>query len=330
MQDFREKLDEYRIQINEELHNLLSENDTPKVLYKPMAYAVNLGGKRLRPILCKLFCKIFSDKTQKVKPSLNPALAIELLHNFTLVHDDIMDNDSLRRGEETVHEKWDIATGVLAGDGIIGVAYRTLLLDRYERSAEIINIFTDGVIEVCEGQGFDKEFETREVVTEEEYINMIYKKTAALLQVSSKIGACCANASDELISLAGEFGKELGIAFQIQDDYLDISSTEEILGKNYGSDIIEGKKTYLYIKAVSMLKGEVKNRFLEIINNKNCSEEDILEVKKIYEDNGIMSDTKKEIERRIDIAKNLLKSISDRYETGDLENFARVMLDRKY
>ena len=330
MQDFKNKLDEYRLQINSELETLLKKNSSPEVLYKPMAYAVNLGGKRLRPILCRLFCETFSDNKLEIQPSLNPALAIELLHNFTLVHDDIMDNDSLRRGEETVHEKWDIATGVLAGDGIIGIAYRTLLLDRFERSTEIIDIFTNGVIEVCEGQGFDKEFETREDVSEEEYINMIYKKTAALLQVPSKIGACCANARDELITLAGEFGKELGIAFQIQDDLLDISSSEEVLGKSYGSDIIEGKKTYLYIKAISKLKGNTRERFLEIINNDNCTKKDILEVKKIYEDNGIMDETKKEIERRVNIAKNLLNSISEEYDVSDLENFARVMLDRKF
>jgi len=330
MIDFKNKLEKYRVHINKELHNLLVENSSPRILYKPMAYAVNLGGKRLRPILCKLFCEMLSDEKSIIEPSLNPALAIELLHNFTLVHDDIMDNDSLRRGEETVHEKWDIATGVLAGDGIIGIAYRTLLLDKYKRSSEIINIFTDGVIEVCEGQGFDKEFETRENVTEEEYINMIYKKTAALLQVSSKIGACCANASDDIITLAGEFGKELGIAFQIQDDYLDISSTEEVLGKNYGSDIIEGKKTYLYIKAISILEGDVKVRFLELINKKNCSKDNILEVKKIYEDNGIMTETKKEIEKRISNAMSLLQSISNKYDVTDLDNFAKVMLERKF
>ncbi len=330
MQNFKDKLEEYRVRINDELQNLLSDKNSPKVLYTPMAYAVNLGGKRLRPILCELFCKTFSNKDIKKKSSLNPALAIELLHNFTLVHDDIMDSDSLRRGEKTVHEKWDTATGVLAGDGIIGIAYRTLLLDHYERSSEIINIFTDGVIEVCEGQGFDKEFETRENVTENEYINMIYKKTAALLQVSSKIGACCANASDELISLAGEFGKELGIAFQIQDDYLDINSTEEVLGKNYGSDVIEGKKTYLYIKALSILQGEVRDRFLEIIKKDNTTKNDVLEVKKIYIDYGIMDETRKEIEKRIDKAKNLLNLISKEYDTSDLDNFAKVMLNRKY
>ena len=329
MEEFKNKLEKYRIQINDELLNLLSDIHSPEVLYKPMAYAVNLGGKRLRPILCKFFCEIFSKQELGIKSS-NPALAIELLHNFTLVHDDIMDNDSLRRGEETVHEKWDIATGVLAGDGIIGIAYRTLLLDKYEKSSEIINIFTDGVIEVCEGQGFDKEFETRETVTEDEYINMIFKKTAALLQVSSKIGACCANADNDMITLAGEFGKELGIAFQIQDDYLDISSTEEVLGKNYGSDVIEGKKTYLYIKAISILKGNIKTRFLNLINKKNCSKKDILEVKKIYEDNGIMHETKKEIEKRINNAMSLLQSISNKYNISDLDNFAKVMLERKF
>ena len=295
-----------------------------------MAYAVNLGGKRLRPILCKLFCEMLSDQESIVEPSLNPALAIELLHNFTLVHDDIMDNAKKRRGRITLHIKYDLSTAILAGDSLIAVAYKNLIKDCKNNTVPIINTFNESVIEVCEGQGFDKEFETRESVTEEEYINMIYKKTAALLQVSSKIGACCANANDEMISLAGEFGKELGIAFQIQDDYLDISSTEEVLGKNYGSDIIEGKKTYLYIKAISILKGDVKARFLDLINKKNCSKDDILEVKKIYEDNGIMTETKKEIEKRISTAMNLLQSISDKYDITDLDNFAKVMLERKF
>ncbi|MBN2789570.1 MAG: polyprenyl synthetase family protein [Candidatus Delongbacteria bacterium] len=324
--DFQDKLNAYRDEINRSLDNILQIQE-PKLLYEPMKYIIEIGGKRIRPILCDIFYRMFEGKKDKV---LYPALAIELLHNFTLVHDDIMDDDDKRRNKPTVHIKWDLAVGVLAGDGVVSLAYKVLLMEKFSRSDQIINIFTDGLLEVCEGQGFDKEFETREDVTEDEYINMIDKKTSALLAVSSKIGAACANASDELINVADQYGRALGIAFQIQDDYLDIAGDEFLLGKTYGSDVQKGKKTYLYIKAKQKLKGNDLDKFDEIISKENVTREEILQVKDIYEKNGILDDTKIEIARRIDIAKNAIEVLSENYDTNELKAFTEYMLNRKF
>lgn len=324
--NFKDKLDSYQKKINKQLDELLV-HDKPEVLYDPAIYAVNIGGKRLRPIVSEIFYRLFNGENKEV---LYPALAIELLHNFTLVHDDIMDNDSLRRGKETVHVKWDLATGILAGDGIIGLAYKTLMKDKFDRFTDIMEIFTDGVVEVCEGQGFDKEFETRNDVTYDEYINMIYKKTAALLVLSCKMGACCANVSDELINLTGEYGKSLGIAFQIQDDYLDICADEKLLGKTYGSDVQEGKKTFLYVKAIELLKGDVLKKYLEIIDKDGATREEILLVKDMYEKYGILDVAKEEIERYVSIARDVIKRIPDTYDKNELIEFTEYLLNRKY
>ncbi|MCK5760657.1 MAG: polyprenyl synthetase family protein, partial [Candidatus Delongbacteria bacterium] len=316
----------YREKINDSLDQIL-QIEEPRSLYEPMKYIINIGGKRIRPILCEIFYRMFNGEKDKV---LFPALAIELLHNFTLVHDDIMDDDDKRRNKPTVHVKWDLAVGVLAGDGIVSLAYKVLLKEKFKRSEQIIDIFTEGLLEVCEGQGFDKEFETRGDVTEKEYINMINKKTSALLAVPAKIGTACANADKELIEVAGEYGRALGLAFQIQDDYLDIAGNEELLGKTYGSDVQKGKKTYLYIKAKEKLTGEDLNKFNEIIEKEDVTREEILIVRDIYERNGILSDTNNEIVRRINLAKEAIEKLSTNYDTKELKEFTEYMLNRKF
>ena len=323
---FVDKLNIYREKINSSLDQILQVQE-PKLLYEPMKYIIEIGGKRIRPILCEIFYRMFNGEKDKV---LYPALAVELLHNFTLVHDDIMDEDDMRRNKPTVHVKWDLAVGVLAGDGVVSLAYKVLLKEKFLTSDQIIDIFTEGLLEVCEGQGFDKEFETRVDVTEEEYINMIDKKTSALLAVSSKIGAACANVDKELIEIANQYGRALGLAFQIQDDYLDIAGDEKLLGKTYGSDVQKGKKTYLYVKAKEKLSGEDLKKFNEIIEKKNVTRDEILLVRDIYERNGILSDTDNEIIRRIDIAKQAIKKLSKNYDTTELKEFTEYMLNRKF
>ena len=324
--EFNDKLNIYREKINDSLDQIL-QIEEPRSLYEPMKYIINIGGKRIRPILCEIFYRMFNGEKGKL---LYPALAIELLHNFTLVHDDIMDDDDKRRNKPTVHVKWDLAVGVLAGDGIVSLAYKVLLKEKFERSEQIIDIFTEGLLEVCEGQGFDKEFETRGDVAEKEYINMINKKTSALLAVPAKIGAACANADKELIEVAGEYGRALGLAFQIQDDYLDIAGNEELLGKTYGSDVQKGKKTYLYIKAKEKLSGGDLAEFNTIIEKENTTREEILKVRDIYERNGILSDTNNEVARRINLAKEAIEKLSADYDTKELKEFTEYMLNRKF
>ncbi|NOR44976.1 MAG: polyprenyl synthetase family protein [Candidatus Delongbacteria bacterium] len=321
-----DKLNIYREKINNSLDQILQVQE-PKLLYEPMKYIIEIGGKRIRPMLCEIFYRMFNGEKDKV---LYPALAIELLHNFTLVHDDIMDDDDKRRNKPTVHVKWDLAVGVLAGDGGVSLAYKVLLKEKFDRSDQIIDIFTEGLLEVCEGQGFDKEFETRVDVTEKEYVNMINKKTSALLAVSAKIGAVCANVDRETVEVANQYGRALGLAFQIQDDYLDIAGDEKLLGKTYGSDVQKGKKTYLYIKAKEKLAGEDLNKFNEIIEKENATRDEILRVRDIYDRNGILDETNTEIIRRIDLAKEAIDKLSKNYDTQELKEFTEYMLNRKF
>ncbi len=324
--EFSDRLNLYKEEINRSLE-LLLEGKCPASLYEPMRYAVNIGGKRVRPILCGIFYRMLGGDPAK---TLYPALAVELLHNFTLVHDDIMDDDDLRRGQPTVHVKWDLSTGVLSGDGLVSLAYKVLLMDKFERSDEIIRIFTEGLLEVCEGQAYDKEFETRNDVTKEEYIRMINNKTAALLAVPSAIGALCAGADENMVNLAGRYGRALGLAFQIQDDLLDIAGDEKLFGKTYGSDVAEGKKTYLYILALKLMGKEDLDTFTSISGKKGISREEIIKVKELYEKYGIPDRAEKEAAGYIKEAVSIIDSMQGNLDRTELREFTAWMLNRKF
>ena len=324
--DFNKKLESYRREINGSLEEIFTKQE-PAILYEPMRYAVNIGGKRVRPILCGIFYRMLKGKKKKV---LYPALAIELLHNFTLVHDDIMDDDDLRRNQQTVHVKWDLSTGVLSGDGIVSLAYRVLIKEKYKNSDKIIKVFTDGLLEVCEGQAYDKEFETRENVTEKEYIRMINNKTAALLAVPAQIGALCAEAQDEIVSLAEAYGRALGLAFQIQDDLLDIAGDEALFGKTYGSDVSEGKKTYLYILAKKLMSEKDQKVFNSIAGHEDATKAELFKVKKLYEKYGIITKAEEEAAKYIKKAAKIINSFPKGYDVTELKEFTEWMLKRKY
>jgi len=219
----------------------------PRNLYEPVDYILGLGGKRLRPVLTLMTADIFNGDYKK---ALNAALSIEVFHNFSLVHDDIMDDAPLRRGQKTVHEKWDINTGILSGDAMLIMAYQ--LFENYDATTfqALAKLFSKTALEVCEGQQYDVDFETRNDVTIPEYLKMIEYKTAVLVGAAMKMGAIVANASEEDQNSIYEFGRHLGIAFQLQDDYLDAFGDPKTFGKQVGGDIIENKKTYLYLKAL--------------------------------------------------------------------------------
>ena len=218
----------------------------PKNLYDPILYILQLGGKRLRPVLTLMTTEIFGTSHKK---ALDAALAVEVFHNFSLVHDDIMDDAPLRRGKETVHEKWDLNTGILSGDAMLILAYQ--LFENYENDTfrKLAQLFSKTAIEVCEGQQYDIDFETRNDVTIPEYLKMIEYKTAVLVGAAMKMGAIVAEASEKDATAIYDFGRNLGLAFQLQDDYLDAYGDPETFGKQVGGDIIENKKTYLYLKA---------------------------------------------------------------------------------
>ena len=221
----------------------------PKNLYSPITYILGLGGKRLRPILTLMTTEIFGMDYSK---ALDAALAIEVFHNFSLVHDDIMDDAPLRRGKKTVHEKWNVNTGILSGDAMLINAYQ--LFENYEGDTfrNLAQLFSKTAIEVCEGQQYDIDFETRDDVTISDYLKMIEYKTAVLVAAAMKMGAIIANAPLKEQNHIFEFGRNLGIAFQLQDDYLDAFGDPKTFGKQIGGDIIENKKTFLYLKSFEM------------------------------------------------------------------------------
>ncbi|MBT8312048.1 MAG: polyprenyl synthetase family protein [Flavobacteriaceae bacterium] len=265
----------------------------PAGLYDPMHYILALGGKRLRPVLTLISAAAFGAPKEK---ALDAALAVEVFHNFTLVHDDIMDGAPLRRGKPTVHHKWDVNTGILSGDAMLIYAYQ--LLESYPESVfkSLMKVFSETAREVCEGQQYDMDFESRDDVTIPEYLTMITYKTAVLVAAAMKMGAIIAKTSEANQEHIYAFGKNLGIAFQLQDDYLDAFGDPKTFGKQVGGDIIENKKTYLYLKAKELDKGEKSLELDQLfsIQPKNPAEK-IKQVLDIYRETGAAEATREAI-----------------------------------
>lgn len=299
----------------------------PNQLYEPVSYILSLGGKRLRPVLTLLTADFFGKGYEN---AMNAALAVELFHNFSLIHDDIMDNAPLRRGQETVHEKWDLNTGILSGDVMLILAYQ--LFESYEPKLfrELAMLFSKTAIEVCEGQQYDVDFETRDDVTIAEYIKMIDYKTAVLLGAAMKMGAMVAGASESCKENVYEFGRNLGIAFQLQDDYLDAFGNPETFGKQVGGDIISNKKTFLYLTALQKSHAdEVETlQHLFSVNPKDPSEK-IETVKAIFQNSGAAQATIEEIERYTNKANAVLEEISlSEEKKSKLKEFGAYLMNR--
>ncbi len=238
----------------------------PRNLYEPIQYILNLGGKRIRPILTLIGSDIFGIPPEQALPA---ALAIEIFHNFSLVHDDIMDAAPLRRGKDTVHSKWDINTGILSGDAMLIQAYQCFEVYDSKLFQQLVNLFSQTALEVCEGQQYDIDFETRNDVTENEYLKMITYKTSVLIGCAFQMGSIIADQDKKEQKFIYEYGKLLGIAFQLQDDYLDAFGNPETFGKQVGGDIIENKKTYLYIKAEELGNLSQVKRLHQLYSLKN-------------------------------------------------------------
>ncbi len=280
----------------------------PKSLYEPSEYIMRSGGKRLRPFLVLLSAKAVGGK---FSDAYNAALAVEILHNFTLVHDDIMDNANKRRGRDTLHIKYDLSTAILTGDSLTAYAYKFLLKDCKENTKEILSTFTDGVIEICEGQSYDKDFETMKKVTIDNYLLMIQKKTAALVEMCCSIGAQIGGGTKAEIRNLERYGRNLGLAFQLQDDLLDIMGDETKFGKKLGGDLMEGKKTYLFLKALEKAKGEDKKMLIKVIENKGIRKNQVNKYKLLYENLGVFEDTKNLINLYTQKALNAAKKVRD-------------------
>ena len=244
------EIEQYQKTINEFIaQNKFSK--FPQELYEPLDYIMALGGKRMRPVMVMMACDLLNGKMEDAVPA---AMAIETFHNFTLIHDDIMDNAPVRRGKITVHEKWNVNTAILSGDVMLIEAYALLM--RYENDLlrQILTIFNKSAIEVCEGQQIDMNFENRIDVTLDEYIHMITLKTAVVLGASLEVGALIAGVSPKQAHHLYEFGRNMGIAFQLRDDYLDLYADPEKFGKQVGGDVISNKKTFMLIKALELAK----------------------------------------------------------------------------
>jgi geranylgeranyl diphosphate synthase type II len=280
----------------------------PQTLYAPINYILELGGKRLRPVLTLMTCDIFKVDFQK---AMHAALAVEVFHNFSLIHDDIMDEAPLRRGQETVHKKWDLNTGILSGDAMLILAYQ--LFEHYESDIfrDLAQLFSKTALEVCEGQQYDMDFETREDVTISEYLKMIEYKTAVLVGAAMKMGAIVAKASEQDQEAIYEFGKNLGIAFQLQDDYLDAFGNPKTFGKQIGGDIIENKKTYLYLKALALSNDTQKEELMHLYSlNPKDSTDKIEIVKSIFESSGSSEASKEAIALYTEKAFSVLETLS--------------------
>ncbi|RKE98937.1 polyprenyl synthetase family protein [Ichthyenterobacterium magnum] len=312
---FIEYLDEY------------SEKKEPRNLYEPIEYILRLGGKRLRPVLTLMTAEIFEGNYNK---ALNAALAVEVFHNFSLVHDDIMDDAPLRRGKETVHEKWDLNTGILSGDTMLIMAYQ--LFETYEPKIfqALAKLFSKTALEVCEGQQYDVDFETRDDVTIAEYLKMIEYKTAVLVGAAMQMGAIVAEASQECQTAIYEFGKNLGIAFQLQDDYLDAFGDPKTFGKQVGGDIIENKKTYLYLKALEFSNEDDQQQLQHLFSVSPTDTSDKIEtVKQFFVSTGSAEATKKAIETYTNKAFSLLEDLKVSEESKSmLKQFGETLMNR--
>jgi len=297
-------------------------------LYQPIQYILDLGGKRLRPVLTLMTAEIFNCDYKK---SLDAALSIEVFHNFSLIHDDIMDDAPLRRGKETVHEKWDINTGILSGDAMLIMAYQ--LFENYDAKTfqALAKLFSKTALEVCEGQQYDMDFETRDDVTIEEYLKMIEYKTAVLVGAAMKMGAIVAEASEKDQQSIYQFGKNLGIAFQLQDDYLDAFGDPKTFGKQVGGDIIENKKTYLYLKALEFSNDEDALQLQHLFGISPSENNDKIEsVKQLFITSGSADATQQEIKNYTNKAFSVLEDIAISEEKKQvLKQFGEQLMSRK-
>ncbi len=232
----------------------------PASLRDPILYFLETPGKKIRPLLTILACESVGGQMEQAMPA---ALGIELFHDFTLIHDDIMDRDEIRRGRYTIHKKWSEDAAILAGDALVGLAYERLLQCESRHLPEVMNLFTETLIKVCEGQALDKEFEKREDVTLEEYLEMISKKTAWLISLSTQLGAILGGGSPDQVEAMSHFGQQLGVGFQVQDDWLDYVGEESTLGKKVGSDLKLDKKTFVSLKYQEQMlqKPELSNEY---------------------------------------------------------------------
>lgn len=308
--------------------SLLKFNSRPKELYDPIVYSLSQGGKRMRPVLVLMGCNLFSENIDK---AIAPALGIEMFHNFTLLHDDIMDNAPLRRNNLTVHNKWNNSIAILSGDAMFVKAVQLVMRVEDPILRPVLQLFNETAIEVCEGQQIDMNFESRNNVSIAEYLNMITLKTAVLLGCSLKVGALVGGASDENARHLYEFGKNMGIAFQLQDDILDVYADPEKFGKLPGGDIVSNKKTFLLLKSLELSHKYMKEELLNWLMVRDFNQQEkITAVRSIYDFLNIRELAKKEIQKYFNKSLEHLKTIkANDNRKVKLQEFAESLMVRE-
>jgi geranylgeranyl diphosphate synthase type II len=279
----------------------------PKNLYEPIHYILQIGGKRLRPILTLVSAHYFNGNVTDALPA---SLAIEVFHNFTLVHDDIMDEAPIRRGKTTVHKKWDLNRGILSGDAMMLMTNQLMEYYEPDKFKNLMVLFNKTALEVCEGQQYDVDFETRNDVSIAEYKKMITYKTAVLVACSLKMGAIIADANPKDSTLIYDFGLNLGIAFQLQDDYLDTFGDPKTFGKQIGGDILENKKTYLHLKLLEVINDDDRNKLLNWYSKSEKSAIKIKEVTQLYKKYHVPEIVKNEIDKYTQLSFTSLENTS--------------------
>ena len=313
--------------ISETVRNL-KFNDEPVELYKPIHYVLSTGGKRIRPVMTIMSANLFTEDIEK---AIKPAMGLEIFHNFTLLHDDIMDEADVRRNAPTVHKKWDQNVAILSGDVMAILAYEYITSCKQEKLPQVIQVFNTTARQVCEGQQYDMNFESKNHVGVEDYLKMIEMKTSVLLAGCMEIGAIIGGADDKDAKLLSAFGRDIGMAFQIQDDLLDTYGNQEVFGKEIGGDIVANKKTYLLIKAIENAGNKQREILLNLFSEKTANAKDkIKATKEIFNEMNIEELTRKlALKYFEDAGKNLDKvNVPDEKKKG-LRHLASILLSRE-
>lgn len=312
--------------VNSFLENLPYDRK-PASLYEPVKYVLSIGGKRIRPVLMLLGYNIFKDNPESI---LMQACGLETYHNYTLLHDDLMDNADLRRGQQTVHRKWDANTAILSGDSMLVLAYERMAQCSPEKLPAVMALFTETALEIGEGQQYDMEFEHRNDVSEDEYIEMIRLKTSVLLACALKMGALLADASAEDAENLYKFGEQIGLAFQLQDDFLDVYGDTKVFGKAIGGDIVSNKKTYMLINAFNLATDEQREELTKWTTAKEFdAKEKIAAVTALYNKIGIDKLAQKKIEYYFEQSSKYLDAVNAPAERkAELFAYADKMMHR--
>lgn len=323
--DHRQTYDEYREMLDRHL-TTVTAGRTPASLYEPTSYVLEGGGKRVRGVLVMLACRAVGGDPDR---ALDAAAAVEILHNFTLVHDDIMDRAPTRRGRETVHTRWDEGTAILVGDVMIGLAQLLLLKNAAERTNELLCSFARGIVDVCEGQALDREYETRSDIGEEEYLEMIAMKTGRLAEMAAEIGGHVGGGTEKQIDCLRAYARHLGLAFQIQDDLLDLTADEEALGKEIGKDIQEGKRTWLVVRAGTCdLSSEDRTLLRRLLDTPGLPVDEVPTIREMFDRNGILKDASEAVAAHSRKAIEALHELPESEGRDSLEWLCRMLVDR--